>query len=104
MAGKILQDATLMATRMMESAEKAGRKFTTSNISYYAERAARRGRRSYYTGRSDLMSAGCQMDVIRPGWESDLRLARERHLCHTGWPVAAGANQGNQGNQSSLLG
>lgn len=23
------------------------------------------------------------LDGIRPGWESDLRMSRERHLCHT---------------------
>ncbi len=58
---EIVQDATLMAARMMESAEKAGQKFSGSNIAYYAARAARSGRRSYYTGRSDVMSPGCQI-------------------------------------------
>ncbi|MCF7730940.1 MAG: hypothetical protein K9N23_04595 [Akkermansiaceae bacterium] len=55
----IVQDATLMAARMMDSAEKAGRKFTAGNVSYYAAKAARSGRRSDYTGRSDIMSPGC---------------------------------------------
>jgi hypothetical protein len=59
---EIVQDATLMAARMMDSAEKAGRKFSASNISYYTERAARSGRRSYHSGRSDVFSAGCQID------------------------------------------
>ena len=59
---EIIQDATLMAARMMISAEKAGQKFTAGNIAYYAERAARSGRRSYYTGRSDALSPGCQID------------------------------------------
>lgn len=59
---EIAQDATLMAARMMESAEKAGRTFTAGNVSYYAERAARSGRRSYYSGRSDVYSPGCQID------------------------------------------
>ncbi len=59
---EIVQDATLMAARMMDSAEKAGKTFTAGNMSYYAAKAARSGRRSYYTGRSDVMSPGCQID------------------------------------------
>lgn len=59
---EITQDATLMAARMMDSAEKAGQSFTAGNVAYYAARAARSGRRSYYTGRSDVMSPGCQID------------------------------------------
>jgi hypothetical protein len=59
---EIVQDATLMAARMMESAEKSGQRFSASNIAYYATRAARSGRRSYYTGRSDVMSPGCQIE------------------------------------------
>lgn len=59
---EIVQDATLMAARMMDSAEKAGRPFSAGNIAYFAERAARSGRRSYYSGRTDVMSPGCQMD------------------------------------------
>jgi len=59
---EIVQDATLVAARMMDSAGKAGRTFTAGNIAYYAARAARSGRRSHYTGRTDVMSAGCQID------------------------------------------
>ena len=56
---EILQDATLMAARMMDSAEKAGKAFTAGTMAYYATRAARSGRRSYYAGSSDVMSPGC---------------------------------------------
>lgn len=59
---EVVQDATLMAAKMMNSAEKAGRKFSGGNMAYYATKAARSGRRSYYTGRSDVMSPGCQID------------------------------------------
>lgn len=58
---EIVQDATLMAARMMDSAEKAGQRFTASNMAYIASKAARSGCRSYYTGRSDVMSPGCQI-------------------------------------------
>lgn len=59
---EITQDATLMAARMMDSAEKAGKTITAGNASYYATKAARSGRRSYYSGRSDVFSPGCQID------------------------------------------
>jgi DNA-directed RNA polymerase specialized sigma24 family protein len=59
---EITQDATLMAARMMDSAEKAGHPITAGNASYYATKAARSGRRSYGAGRTDVMSPGCQID------------------------------------------
>lgn len=59
---EIVQDCTLQAARMMDSAEKAGHRFTAGNMAWYAAKAARSGRRSYYTGRSDVMSPGCQID------------------------------------------
>lgn len=59
---EIVQDSTLMAARMMVSAERAGQKFSAGNMAYFAAKAARSGRRSYYTGRSDVMSAGCLID------------------------------------------
>jgi DNA-directed RNA polymerase specialized sigma24 family protein len=59
---EIIQDATLMAARMMDSAERAGHPVTAGNVSYYAAKAARSGRRSYYAGCSDVMSPGCQID------------------------------------------
>jgi hypothetical protein len=61
-----------MAARMMDSAEKAGHPVTAGNVSYYAAKAARSGRRSYYTGRSDVMSPGCQIDgKARHEWLDD---------------------------------
>jgi DNA-directed RNA polymerase specialized sigma24 family protein len=69
---EIIQDATLMAARMMVSADKAGHPITAGNASYYAAKAARSGRRSYYTGRSDVMSPGCQIDgKARHEWLDD---------------------------------
>jgi hypothetical protein len=69
---EIIQDATFMAARMMDSAEKAGKMITAGNASYYAAKAARSGRRSYYTGRSDVMSPGCEIDGnARHEWLDD---------------------------------
>lgn len=59
---EVVQDCTLQAVRMMISAEKAGHPITAGNASYYAVKAARSGRRSYYTGRSCVLSPGCQID------------------------------------------
>ena len=58
---EIIQDATLMAARTMDSAEKAGRTFTAGNVAYYATRAVRSGRRSHYKGTCDVLSPGCQI-------------------------------------------
>lgn len=59
---EIIQDCILQSARMMESAEQAGHPITAGNASYYAVKAARSGRRSYYTGRSDVLHPGCQID------------------------------------------
>ena len=58
---EIAQDATLMAAQAMDSAERAGKTLTPGNFAYFAARAARSGRRSYYGGRNDAMSPGCQI-------------------------------------------
>ncbi len=69
---EIAQDATLMAARMMDSAEKSGQPVTAGTIAYYATKAARSGRRSYYSGRSDVLSPGCQIDgKARHDWLDD---------------------------------
>lgn len=58
---ELVADCTLQAARLMVSAEKAGHPITAGNAAYYATKAARSGRRSYYTGRSDTMSPGAQI-------------------------------------------
>ncbi len=69
---EIAQDAALMAARMMDSAERAGRTITAGKITHYAVKAARSGRRSYCAGRSDVLSPGCQLDgKARHDWLDD---------------------------------
>ena len=63
-AGEILADMTATAAKMMDSAERAGKKFTPGNISYFASRAARSGRRSTGSSRTDVMSPGAQLDGL----------------------------------------
>jgi hypothetical protein len=49
-----------------------GQRFTAGNMAWYAAKAARSGRRSYYAGRSDVMSPGCQIDGnARHEWLDD---------------------------------
>ena len=60
---EIVQDCTLQAVRLIVAAEKSGKQITAGNASYYAAKAARSGRRSYYTGRSDVFSPGCIIDA-----------------------------------------
>lgn len=57
---EVVADATLMAARMMASADLAGRSFSGGNMAWFAAKAARSGRRSGYTGASDVMSPRCQ--------------------------------------------
>jgi hypothetical protein len=59
---EIVQDATLMAAKMMVSAEDSGQPFTAGTMVQFTTRAARSGRRSNYSGRTDAMSPGCQID------------------------------------------
>ena len=61
---EILADMTANAARMMDSAERAGKKFSPGNVAYYASRAARGGRRSTGSNRTDVMSPGAQLDGL----------------------------------------
>jgi len=58
---EILADMTATAARMMIAAEKAGRKFSPGNVAFYATRAARVGRRSTGSGKTDVHSPGAQI-------------------------------------------
>ena len=49
---EIIQDCTLQAARMMDSAEKAGQKFTAGNMAYYAAR---------------MSFVACSMERVRAG-------------------------------------
>jgi len=59
---ELLADMTATAAAMIHSAEKAGKKFTPGNIAYFASRAARSGRRSTGSSRTDVHAPGTQLD------------------------------------------
>ena len=59
---ELVADMTANAAKMIDSAERAGKKFSGSNIAFYTTRAARSGRRSTGSSRSDALSPGAQLD------------------------------------------
>ena len=59
---ELLADMTANAAKMMDSAEKAGKRFSAGNIAYFVSKAARSGRRSTWSGRTDVMSPAAALD------------------------------------------
>ena len=60
-AEEVLQDATLMAARLLARARANGKQVTAGNISYYTMLHVRCGRRSHSAGRSDVMGTRTQI-------------------------------------------
>ena len=52
---ELVQDSTVMAARMLNSAELRGKKVSPGNIAYYTVLHARTGRRSYAAGSPDVL-------------------------------------------------
>ena len=60
-AEEVLQDATLMAARILARAQANGKTVTAGNVAFYALLHARSGRRSHSAGRSDVMGTRTQI-------------------------------------------
>ncbi len=60
-AEEVLQDATLMAARLIARARANGKTVTPGNIAYYTLLHIRCGRRSHSAGRSDAMGTRTQI-------------------------------------------
>lgn len=60
-AEEVLQDATLMAARMLASARAKGKKVTPGNIAFYTMLHVRCGRRSHSASASDVMGTRTQI-------------------------------------------
>lgn len=60
-AEEVLQDATLMAARLLARARANGKTVTPGNIAYYTLLHVRCGRRSHSAGRSDVMGTRTQI-------------------------------------------
>ena len=52
---ELVQDSTVMAARILHSAELRGKKVSPGNVAYYAVLHARCGRRSYAAGSPDVL-------------------------------------------------
>ena len=60
-AQELIQDATLMAAKLMHNVEARGKAVTPGNIAYYTILLMKGGRRSYGTSTSDVMASGTQL-------------------------------------------
>ena len=58
---EVLQDATLMAARLLARARASGKEVTAGNIAHYTMLHVRSGRRSHSAGRSDAMGSRTQI-------------------------------------------
>ena len=61
-AEELLQDALVVAAKMMHDLEKRNKQVTPGNIVYYTTLHMKSGRRSYSAGRVDVMGSGTQLD------------------------------------------
>ena len=60
-AEEVLQDATLIAARILARARASGKAVTPGNVAYYTMLHIRCGRRSHSSGRSDVMGTRTQI-------------------------------------------
>jgi len=63
---ELVQDSTVMAAKMLNSAELRGKKVTPGNIAYYTVLHARTGRRSYAAGSPDVLHPKNRMNNGEP--------------------------------------
>ena len=61
-ADELYQDGVAIAAKMLDSAERKGKKVTAGNIAYYAGKQLASGRRSTFGGRTDVLSPAAQLD------------------------------------------
>src|SRR5438874_9159511 len=59
---ELYQDGLAMAAKMLDQLEQRGKQVTPGNVCYYVTLHLRSGRRSYSSGRTDVMAAGTQLD------------------------------------------
>jgi hypothetical protein len=59
--GELVQDGIATAAALLDSAEARGKKVSAGNVSYFAAKLVRQGRRSTGQSRTDVMSPGTQI-------------------------------------------
>ena len=60
---ELMQEAITMAAQMLHRVEQTGKTVTPGNIAFYVTLHMKSGRRSHTSGRTDVMSAGTQLDA-----------------------------------------
>ncbi len=63
---ELVQDSAVMAVKMLNSAERRGKKVSAGNIAYYTVLHARSGRRSYASGSPDALHPKNRMKLGEP--------------------------------------
>ncbi len=58
---ELVQDATAIAARMLESVETAGKRVTPGNLAYYTVAVLKSGRRSTGSSTTDVIAVGAQL-------------------------------------------
>jgi len=58
---ELVQDGIAIAATLLASAEARGKKVSAGNVSYFASKLVKQGRRSYGQSRTDVMSPGTQI-------------------------------------------
>ena len=59
---ELVQDGIAMAAHMLHHLEERGKQVTPGNVAYYCLLHLKSGRRSYSSGRTDVMGSGTQLD------------------------------------------
>jgi hypothetical protein len=59
---ELLQDSVVVAAQMLDRLERSGKQVTPGNVCFYVTLHMKSGRRSYGSGRTDVMSCGGQLD------------------------------------------
>lgn len=59
---ELIQDALATAAMMLEALERAGKEPIAKSVAYYSVQRVKSGRRSYGSGRTDVLSAAAQLD------------------------------------------
>ena len=94
-ADELYQDGIAIAAKMLDSAERKGKKVTASNIAYYAGKQLASGRRSTYGGRTDALCPAAQLD-------GNARLTSFQQEAGSD-SDSAGAGEGDQGAGWALV-
>jgi hypothetical protein len=79
-AEELLQDATLLAARLLLRCAERGQSVTPGNIAYYTLLHLRAGRRSHYSGRSDVLGSRTQLSGYSRVHPLDEPLATESEV------------------------